>query len=149
MLNCKSPFLGIYGRHPSGEDDFNDFYNGGILIDFFTLSESIMNDLSIDIGDTSILRFGDCPERIVDCNMIFTLPMDFRDRQDQVPKVNKKLWDIITKKPTAVKLEDETSKQVELGVVKIETPGKLSFNKPSKGMTQHLNQLYIKINIEG
>lgn len=119
----------------SGDDNFGDFCDEGLLIDSFTPSESITNDLSSDTRIITILHFGDCLKRIVDYNMILTLPMELRAQQDQVSKAENELWEIITKKPAAIELKDENSKQVEPGVVMDETPGKLTFNKLSKGMT--------------
>lgn len=61
----------------SGDDDFDDFNDEGLLIDSFTPSESVMNDLLSNTGNTTILRFGDCSEIIGDCNMILTLFVEF------------------------------------------------------------------------
>lgn len=76
---------------PSGEDDFGEFSDEGLLINSFTPSELVTNDPSSDDGSIIVLHFGSCLERMVDYNMILTLPIKFRARQDQVSEVEKEL----------------------------------------------------------
>lgn len=59
------------------------------------------------------ISFGSHPKREIDCNMIFTLPIEFKAHQDQVSEVEKELWDIILEKPVAIELEDNTPKEDE------------------------------------
>lgn len=74
---------------PFGGDDFGDFGDEGLFIKSFTPSTSITNDLSNDTGNTTVIRFGSCLEKAVDCNMILTLTIKFKAQHNQIYKVKK------------------------------------------------------------
>lgn len=101
------PFLGRHGRHPF----HGDFCDEGLLIDSFTPLESITNDLSSNTGNTTILQLGDYLERIVDCNRIPTLPVEFKAiRVKELSMAPTKLDDL------KAKVHDDL-KDVNLGLI--------------------------------
>lgn len=95
------------------------------------------------------IHFGNHFEEAIDCNVILTLPVEFKTHKDQVSEVKKELWDIISEKLAAMELKDDTPKGDEPKANTKEVKGKLIFYKPSKNMTQHLKPLYIKVYMEG
>lgn len=76
---------------PSEKDDSGDFGNEGLFVDSFTPSESVTNNPLSDKGNTIMIHFGSCPEKVVDCNMILTFPVEFKAQQDQLSEVEKEL----------------------------------------------------------
>lgn len=119
---------------PSDEDDFDDFEEG-LFTKSFTPSNLITGNLPGDKGHMADIHFDSHPERAVNYNMILTLSVEFKAQQDQVFEVEKVLWNIISEKPVAIKLEDNTSKEEELRTNMKEDKGKIIFDKPSRNMT--------------
>lgn len=66
---------------PSDEDDFGDFEEG-LFAKSFTPLELITNNLPYNKGHMVDIRFNSHLERVVDCNMILTLPVEFKAQQD-------------------------------------------------------------------
>lgn len=63
---------------PSGKDDFGDFGDEELFMDSFTPLTLVTNDLSSDTGNTTVIHFGNCPKKAVNCNIILMLPTEFK-----------------------------------------------------------------------
>lgn len=141
-MAAKTQELGKHGRTALRRRQFSRLRKGMIICRFLHTVRSVTDNLLMNKDNTTNIRFGSHPEKEVDYHMILTLPAEFKAHQDQVFEVEKELWDIISEKSTAIELE-ENATNIDKSI------GKLTFDKPSRNMIQHLKPLYIKVQIEG
>lgn len=81
--------------------------------------------------------------------MILTLPAEFNALSNQKGEIEKDVVDLVGESPTTIKLEEGDELELEDNHHNKRGSSKITFNKPSKHMTQQLKPLYIKVYMEG
>lgn len=81
------------------------------------------------------MKFGGMLEQMVDCNMILTLPIEFKASSSQANNIEKETADMVEEIPTVVKLREEVDPESEDNHHNKHILGKITFKKPSRNMT--------------